>query len=204
MISDAAGNLYGTARSGGASGKGVVYKLAPSGQETVLYSFTGGADGGTPTTGLAIDSAGNLYGTTGEGGDTSGPCAALGCGVVYKLSPAGQQTVLHAFAGSTDGVTPSSSVILDAAGSLYGVTSGGGASDQGLLYKIDAAGDYTVVFSFAGGADGGTPGGNIVRDEAGNIYGAAGGGITTSACYYGCGVLYKVDRSYPASDGVTV
>jgi uncharacterized repeat protein (TIGR03803 family) len=192
VISDSAGNLFGTASSGGAAGRGVVYELEPSGLERVLYSFTGGADGGTPTTGLAMDAAGNFYGTASEGGAFGGRCAQ-GCGVVYKLSPDGHQTVLHAFAGGADGASPSSGVIRDAAGNLYGAAYGGGAFNLGVLYKIDSAGNYTVIYSFAGGADGVGPAGNIVRDEAGSIYGAAGGGVTSGTC--GCGVVYKIDPS---------
>lgn len=86
LVMDAAGNLYGTTSAGGADGNGVVFKLDPSGKETVLYSFGGGADGASPTAGLAMDTAGNLYGTALRGGVV--PCSGLsvGCGVVFKLT----------------------------------------------------------------------------------------------------------------------
>jgi uncharacterized repeat protein (TIGR03803 family) len=80
LTRDAAGNFYGTANHGGTHGNGVVFKLSPSGTETVLHSFTGGADGGPPSAGLVRDPAGNLYGTTANGG-------ASGYGVVFKLTP---------------------------------------------------------------------------------------------------------------------
>ena len=90
------GNLYGTTLIGGAANKGVVYKLDTTGYETVLYSFAGGADGGAPFAAVILDSAGNLYGTTGYGGSAN-------AGVVYRLDTAGHETVLHSFTGGADG-----------------------------------------------------------------------------------------------------
>jgi uncharacterized repeat protein (TIGR03803 family) len=94
VVLDSAGNLYGTTPAGGTANAGVVYKVDTSGQETVLYSFTGGADGGVPSSGVFRDSSGNLYGTTVEGGTASG---AAGGGVVYELDTSGQETVLYSF-----------------------------------------------------------------------------------------------------------
>jgi uncharacterized repeat protein (TIGR03803 family) len=110
---DSTGNLYGTTYNGGAANAGVVYKLAPSGQETVLYSFTGGADGANPYAGVILDSAGNLYGTTMNGGSAK-------AGVVYEVSPSGQETVLYTFTGGNDGASPYAGVVADRAGNLYG------------------------------------------------------------------------------------
>jgi uncharacterized repeat protein (TIGR03803 family) len=104
LIVDPAGNLYGTTQGGGANGAGVVFKVTPAGQETVLYSFSGGADGYQPYAGLVRDAAGNLYGTTLAGGSASG---FAGNGVVFKLDPAGHLTVLHTFSGGADGASPS-------------------------------------------------------------------------------------------------
>src|ERR1700756_5147427 len=87
LIADGNGNLYGTTAKGGASGNGVVFKLAPGGTYTVLYSFTGGSDGRFPQAGLIADRSGNLYGTTQFGG-------ATGNGVVFKITPGGTETVL--------------------------------------------------------------------------------------------------------------
>jgi len=92
LIRDAAGNLYGTTQFGGANDQGVVFKLSPTGTLTLLYSFTGGADGQRPIAGLIQDPAGNLYGTTWEGGAESSACANPTCGVVFKLSPDGTET----------------------------------------------------------------------------------------------------------------
>jgi uncharacterized repeat protein (TIGR03803 family) len=114
--------------------------LDPSGNETTLYDFTGEADGWDPNPGLVMDAAGNLYGTTGAGGDFN--CVVTGCGVVFKLSPSGHETVVHTFHGGTDGDGPAAGVIMDVAGILYGTTSSGGNISDcqgggcGVVFKI--------------------------------------------------------------------
>jgi uncharacterized repeat protein (TIGR03803 family) len=128
VIRDSAGNLYGTTENGGTAGAGVVFKVDTAGRQTVLYSFTGGADGANPYAGVVRDSAGNLYGTTYQGG--------TGHGVVYKLNTAGQETVLYNFTGGDDGGTPFAGVILDSAGSLYGTTSSDGKKGGGVVFKL--------------------------------------------------------------------
>ena len=187
VIRDSAGNLYGTTYAGGAANAGVVYRVNTAGRQTVLYSFTGGADGGQPQTGVIRDSAGNLYGTTYVGG-------ASGYGVVYKVDAAGQETVLYSFTGGADGGWPYAGVIRDSAGNLYGTTSAGGTARAGVVFKLDTAGNETVLYNFTGGTDGGAPIAGVVRDSAGNLYGTAGGGIV-SACQRGCGVVYKLDTA---------
>jgi uncharacterized repeat protein (TIGR03803 family) len=130
LIRDDSGNLYGTTQSGGAFGYGDVFKVDPSRRETELYAFTGGTDGAFPFSGLVRDSAGNLYGTTGGGGNTGSSCpnGSLGCGVVFKLSPSGTETVLYSFTGGTDGALPFYAVLLrDPSGNLYGTTFLGGS-----------------------------------------------------------------------------
>src|SRR3984957_17209410 len=184
------GSLYGV--SGGDVVPGLVFELSPSGQFTVLYAFTGGTDGSLPNGGLILDSAGNLYGTTNEGG--------LGTGVVYKLDPSGQETVLHSFAGGADGGDPFGGVIRDAAGNLYGTTDNygqlaNGNQGEGVVFELDTAGNYTVLYTFTGGADGGAPNG-VVRDQAGNLYGTTTfGGSTGPGCTLACGVVYKLAPS---------
>src|ERR1017187_8717518 len=182
VIRDSAGNLYGTTTSGGALHKGGVYKLDTAGLETVLYSFTGGADGGVPYSGVIRDLAGNLYGTTTAGGTAGG-------GVVYKLDTAGLETVLCAFT-STDGADAFAGVIRDTAGNLYGTSTTRGALNNGFVYKLDAAGHETVLYSFTGGADGGLPYSGVIRDLAGNLYGTTSAGGTA-----GAGVVYKLDTT---------
>jgi uncharacterized repeat protein (TIGR03803 family) len=166
MIADAPGNLYGTTYGGGASGQGTVFKLDPSGTLTVLYSFTGGNDA-SPWAGLIADTAGNLYGTT-EGGD--------GPGEVFQLTPSGTLTVLHSFTGGSDGAYPEAGVIADVAGNLYGTTWGGGAGGQGTLFQLTPSDTLTVLHSFTGGSDGAWPGGDLLVDAAGNLYGTTTGG----------------------------
>ena len=183
LIRDSAGNLYGTTPWCGTAGWGVVYKLDTAGQETVLYSFTGGADGRNPWGGVIRDSAGNLYGTTLYGG-------TAGWGVVYKLDTAGHETVLYSFTGGADGGNPYAGVIRDSAGNLYGTTSAGGTAGWGVVYKLDSAGHETTLYTFAGGADGGQPQAGVIRDSAGNLYGATVNGGPANA-----GVVYKLDTA---------
>ena len=187
VIRDSAGNLYGTTYAGGAANAGVVYKVNTAGHQTVLYSFTGGADGGQTRAGVIRDSAGNLYGTTYGGG-------ASGYGVVYKVDAAGHETVLYTFTGGADGMWLYAGVIRDSAGNLYGTTYGGGAANAGVVFKLDTAGNETVLYNFTGGIDGAGPQAGVIRDSAGNLYGTAGGGIV-SACQRGCGVVYKLDTA---------
>jgi uncharacterized repeat protein (TIGR03803 family) len=191
VVLDSAGNLYGTASSGG-NGTGVVYKLDATGQETVLFSFlTVPAGGSAPGSGVVGDSAGNLYGTTVFGG--IGSCIddlPGGCGVLYKLDSAGHYTVLHRFTGGADGGAPEAGVILDSAGNLYGTTNEGGPANAGVVYKLDAAGNFTVLHTFTGGAGGSGPQAGVIRDSEGNLYGTtAYGGIANA------GVVYKLDTA---------
>jgi uncharacterized repeat protein (TIGR03803 family) len=125
LIADDAGNLYGTAESGGTGQRGTVFKLDKTGKVTALYAFTGGADGSSPYAGLVRDPEGNLYGTTYYGGKID--CfPEQGCGVVFKLDKAGRLTVLHTFQGGADGSFPVGDLVRDKAGNLYGVTMTGG------------------------------------------------------------------------------
>src|SRR5256714_2744511 len=166
LETDSAGNIYGTTVLGGDFGGGTVFQLSrtPNGWvHTVLYSFTGGADGGEPYKGVTIDREGNLYGTAVTGG--SGSCEG-GCGGAYKLTNSGgtwTQTVIHAFTGAEDGSGPGARVTVDRAGSVYGMAPTGGAYGLGKIYKIhpDAGTwDFQVIHTFTGGADGssGSPG----------------------------------------------
>jgi len=124
LVRDAAGNLYGTTQSGGQPncglgfGCGVVFKLDKDGNETVLYSFTGGTDGGQPISGLVLDAAGSVYGTTYRGGDPN--CGlGSGCGTVFKVDASGNETTLYRFGGDTGGANPLGSLIRNAAGYIW-------------------------------------------------------------------------------------
>ncbi len=233
LVSDSAGNLYGTTVAGGNKstkcavytglpGCGVVFKLTPTAQgpwkETVLHTFTGGADGGVPEGGVILDSEGNLYGTTYFGGDSKTeichavPGFAAGCGVVYKLTPTvhgpWQETVLHTFTGAPDGQNPLlAQLIFDSNGNLYGTTqSGGDVSCEpligcGVVFELSPspAGPWTerILYAFGGISDGFNVVGGVTLDSQGNLYGSTHqGGDTSASCYDvengGCGVVFKL------------
>ena len=187
LIRDAKGNLYGTTWDGGASNAGVVFKVSSKGQEIVLYSFTGGADGANPFAGLILDANGNLYGTTWEGG-------AVGKGTVFKLSKTGRETVLYSFTGGADGANPFAGLILDANGNLYGTAWDGGASNAGVVFKVNPKDKTeTVLYNFTGGADGANPSAGLIWDAKGNLYGTTSYGGAFDNCISGCGVVFKID-----------
>lgn len=199
LIQDATGNFYGTTQTGGTTGCGgvgcgTVFKVDPQGNETILYSFTGGNDGANPLFGdLARDSEGNLYGTTSTGG-LQGNCLALGCGTVFKLSPDGVLTVLHSFTGEADGDLSQSGVVFDEAGNLYGTASSGGdlscnpPDGCGVVYKIDRSGNFSVLHHFEG-TDGWNPVQGVML-YGGNLY-----GTTFYGGAYGYGVIYRLSSA---------
>ncbi|HWY20429.1 MAG TPA: choice-of-anchor tandem repeat GloVer-containing protein [Candidatus Acidoferrum sp.] len=185
LVQDSAGNLYGTTAGGGTFHQGIVFRVDTSGNETVLYNFTGGTDGGNPRSGLLLDAAGNLYGITAGGGIFPGQ------GVVFKLDPSGVETVLHPLT-TADGSGSASGLIRDPSGNFYGTTERGGAYDQGVAFKVDTLGNYSVVHSFGKRrvADGSEPFAGLVRDAAGNLY-----GTTFSGGRFGSGTVFKIDAS---------
>jgi uncharacterized repeat protein (TIGR03803 family) len=182
LVLDAAGNLYGPTTWGGTPGHGTVFKVDANGTETVLYSFTRGADGGNPESDLIQDTAGNLYGTAFNGGSSDQ-------GTVFMLDTSGTETVLHTFSGS-DGGNPLAGVTRDAAGDLYGTTVYGGVYGNGTAWKLDANGTETVLYSFSGGTDGGYPDAGVIQDAAGNLYGTTSVGGSMSL-----GTVWKLDAT---------
>jgi len=193
LVSDQKGNLYGTTYLGGAYdgcesglGCGVVFKLTPEGKYKVLYSFCAQnscTDGAYPQAGLVLDQKGNLYGTTSNGGTYNGYCAyGQGCGVAFKLTPKGKETVLYTFCGQTnctDGGDPVAGLIFDKNGSLYGTTKVGGAHGGGIVFKLTPKGKETILYNFCeeqGCADGAAPVAAVVLDQKGNLYGTTAGG----------------------------
>jgi uncharacterized repeat protein (TIGR03803 family) len=200
LVRDAAGNLYGTTGEGGASscqnsdgtGCGTVFKVDMNGSETVLYNFTGGADGWFPNLGLVWDAAGNLYGTTNQGGDLN--CGQTdGCGVVFKLDKSRVETVLHTFTNG-DGAQSQAGVIRDTKGALYGTTGSGGnlgcdpGFGCGVVFKLGKTGKETVLHRFRGKPDGSVPLGGLLRDAQGSLYGTTVGGGA-----FGFGTVFKID-----------
>jgi uncharacterized repeat protein (TIGR03803 family) len=203
---DAHGNLYGTTQYGGQYNNGTVFVVDPAGRETILHSFGGPPDGQNPTSGVIRDTKGKIYGVTPYGGTVNGNCFGRGCGVVFEVSPIGEETVLYRFTGGTDGGLPGSNLVL-AGKTLYGTTGAGGdlacappgssVSGCGEVFELEA-GKETTLYSFQGPPDG-IGGGYIARDRAGNIYGTSGaGGDTDQNCPFGntgCGTVFKVSSS---------
>jgi len=198
LVIDSVGNLYGTSVQGGTFGSGTVFELTPSGSgwtHTVLYNFTGGADGGEPYKGVTLDAHGNPYGTavTGGGGSCEG-----GCGVVYKLTNSGgvwTQSVIHAFTGGNDGSGPGSPVAFDKHGNLYGTTPTGGAKGFGVVYQMkpgaNGSWNLIVLHAFTGGTDGlGGSASRLLVDAAGNLY-----GVNTVGGANGFGNVYEITPS---------
>jgi uncharacterized repeat protein (TIGR03803 family) len=148
LTADAAGNLYGPAIIGGSTlsgcgglGCGVIFELqAPTWTEKILYSFTGGSDGGGPATNLIFDGSGNLYSTGAFGGTSGTLCGSSGCGVVFELKPNGgggwSESTLHDFGLGSDGDLPYGGVTFGADGNLYGTTYQGGTNNLGIVYKL--------------------------------------------------------------------
>src|SRR5437763_9165981 len=151
---------------------------------TVKHSFQGPPDGANAFAGLILDRAGNLYGTTESGGGTNNG------GTIFQISPAGTETVLYRFAGGNDGEHPGANLLLDSSGNLYGTTQGGGQFSAGTVFKYSVSGQETVLYTFTGGADGGTPKCHLVRDGQGNLYGTAqSGGVS------GMGAVFRLAPS---------
>jgi uncharacterized repeat protein (TIGR03803 family) len=203
---DSAGNLYGTTGSGGGTGCGgagcgTIYKLTPSGSETILYSFTGSTDGREPGASPVLDASGNLYGTAFTGGVSCIQSEVEGCGTVWKLDTSGDLTVLYTFTGGTDGANPETGLVMDSSGNLYGDALNGGDLSCaapygcGVVFEINSSGNFTVLHAFAGSpADGEAPDAALLRDSAGNLYGTTPYGGDQS-CEDGCGVAFKLDTS---------
>jgi uncharacterized repeat protein (TIGR03803 family) len=173
---DAHGNLVGTTVAGGSGGPcnsdgcGVVFQLTPS-VENILHSFTAGRDGFGPGGGVVFDSAGNMFGSTPDGGVHSQ-------GTVYEVSQAGRkwrERVIHAFTGGRDGGVGSLGLLLLDAGSLYGVTEIGGAHSAGTVFKLSPTSQkqwkLTTLYAFKGTPDAGSPYGGLVKDASGHFYG---------------------------------
>jgi len=197
VILDAAGNVYGTTEMGGnprcGGGCGTVYELQPTSggwKEHILHDFGAIGDGAVPGVGaLILDSAGNLYGTTGGGG-------ATGYGTVFKLTPQPdghwKETILHNFTGGAQGVQPAAGVVMDKASNFYGTTTAGGDPNCGcgVVYKFSPGSNrkwiYTVLHRFTG-YDGAGPNANLILDSKGNLY-----GTTTTGGAGGYGVAFEL------------
>ena len=205
LTMDAAGNLYGVVSTGGNrsakycdSGCGLVFELSPGTggwTYTELFAFHG-VDGGNPGGALTLDSAGNLYGTTSQGG-------TFNWGTAYKLTPTTggwQYKVIHFFANGTDGKRPNSALTMDADGNLYGVADGG-LNNDGVVFKLTPSGaayHFQYIHTFTGGAKGSNPTGPLLLDAAGDLFGTTvGGGSPKTVCIIsgGCGIAYELQKT---------
>jgi len=184
LAMDASGNLYGMTQFGGTSDWGTLYQLARDGTFTLLHSFTGNTDGRYPAAGLTVDKAGNFYGTT-QGGGGSNNCT-YGCGTVFKATPGGTVTILHAFTGGADGANPLSTPLLLKSGKLYGTTNDG---SKGTVFKLKPDGTEFVLHTFGGAGDGFEPEAGVTKDRAGNLYGTTNLGGTS-----GLGAVYTLKK----------
>lgn len=184
---DARGDLYGTASLGGAFGYGAVYKLSRSGstwKETVLYNFQNGDDGANPVGGVILDKAGNIFGTTFDGGINGG-------GTVWEMSPSASGwtfNTIYSFVGIYGG--PYNKLTFDTNGALYGFTNADGANGMGSIFKLTPGSNgwaYTDLHDFAGGTDGLLPYGSVAVDTNGNVFGTAAVGGT-----YNQGLVFEI------------
>ena len=206
LVMDAAGNLYGTTWLGGANlcdgaGCGTVFKLSPTGggnwSEQVIHNFiNNGVDGNQPWAGsLIFDSSGNLYGTTTLGGTYLCEGGSVGCGTVYEMTPTAggnwTEQVIYSFnGGGPGGEDPTSAVLFDAAGNLYGTTYFGGLLEGGTAFKLtlrDGRWTEQVLHPFGASGDGVTPASGLIFDRAGNLY-----GTTMEGGLYDGGTAYEI------------
>jgi uncharacterized repeat protein (TIGR03803 family) len=196
---DSSGNFYGTTMEGGRAscnegyGCGTVFKLAANGTEKVLYDFVSGSDGYFPS-GVVLDGAGNLYGTTPNGG-------VNGAGNVFEVLPDGTFKLLYSFcsqANCIDGANPQAGLIMDNSGHLYGTANDGGAYGYGTVFEFASTGSETVLHNFCSKGDcrdGALPAAGLIVDNSGNLYGTTEFGVGRD-CYANqadqCGTVFKL------------
>jgi uncharacterized repeat protein (TIGR03803 family) len=209
LVQDARGNFYGTTYSGGTSNQGTVYKIDSLGNVSILYSFSqatsvsfssgtaynvSGSGGYYPNSRLLLGSDGNLYGTT--------AASSCGYGAIYKISPHGQETVLHYFGDGTvsnDGkelppgnaptATGENELIEGSDGNIYGTTSAGGSAGEGVFFKMTTGGQITILHSFGDGSvinDGTVPVAGVTQGADGYFY-----GTTSAGGVAGLGTVFK-------------
>jgi uncharacterized repeat protein (TIGR03803 family) len=192
IVRDSEGNIYGTTMSGGQFGQGVLYRVSPSGIETVLHDFGSTSTDGQVPYGLVADAAGNLYGTTQVGGSHIPPFQTVGGGTLFKMTPAGVYSTLYNFAATrADAEYPLAGPTLDSKGNTYGTTAYGGAYGNGTVYKIGPNGHETILHSFNNnGVDGYIPSTEVAFDKNGNLWGTC-----TYGGHRGYGIIFEVSAS---------
>ncbi len=181
LIQGSDGNLYGMTAFGGLYGAGTVFRMTPAGVESVLWSFGNSNDGAVPWGNLVEGSDGNFYGVTSE---SNGPNFD---GTVFKITPAGVETILWTFGNGNDGQTPYGGLIEASDGSFYGMTNNGGVMGKGTIFSITPAGAETVIWSFGVNGDGALPSGSLTLGSDGDFY-----GMTLAGGAFGAGTIFKV------------
>lgn len=178
---DSSGDIYGTAWAGGLYNYGTVFEIDSTGQEKILHHFSGASDGANPIGGVTLDQVGNLYGTASGAG-------ASHIGIVFTVNTAGRESVLYTFTGGVDGAYPTSHLLVDSAGNLFGMASEGVAG-YGSGFEI-SGGTFTLLYYFTGTPDGGYPIGGLIMDSSGNLY-----GTTSSAGPNGWGSVFELQNA---------
>jgi uncharacterized repeat protein (TIGR03803 family) len=229
LVQGADGNFYGTTAYGGSglcangfgvTGCGTVFKLTPSGKQTVLYNFSydsttkTAVNGAYPFGGLVQGRDGNFYGTTTGGGNAGAVCNGnLGCGVIFKITPAGKFTLLHTFNGAlakiSEGGVPVGRLLL-ANGTFYGTTYSGGLvqnfANQGTIFAVSPSGGFTTLYMFDnihGTTDGVNPYAGLIQGKDGSFYGTTQFGGTSNAgtVFKFAGSKTTVLHSFPEQTG---
>jgi uncharacterized repeat protein (TIGR03803 family) len=183
LVHDLEGDLFGVTVDGGADEDGTIFELSGTGSDKILHSFTGTPDGRFPHGDLAFDDAGNLYGTTLNGGADSR-------GMIFKVTAAGLESALYSFLGAPDGQSPIAGVFRDSQGNLYGTTQFGGKFGFGSVYVLSGTGQETVLYSFGGPPDGEGPIAGLVEDSQGNLYGTTVEGGSSNS-----GIVFELSPS---------
>ena len=215
LAADSSGNLFGAVASGSGDGCcGQVFEISPASgggwTQTTIYTFLGGSDGNGPS-GLIVDAAGNVYGTTSDGGSTG--CGLIGCGTVFELSQGSggvwTETQIHVFTDTEpqNGLYAGLPLVMDGRGNLYGMTGGGGVGTScngggcGVACKLSRTSgggwNETVLYNFPGGAKGIAPTGPLTLDAQGNLFGVmqGGGRVSTNCSASGCGLVFELAKS---------
>ena len=206
LVLDPQGNVYGTTRNGGARQFGVVFEVTSGGTESVLHSL-GPYSGAYPEGSLVRDAKGDLYGTS-EGGSYYGLLDSKFFGAVFRVRDDQDLGLIYRFTDKNvaSGAVPTSGLVMDALGNLYGTTEYGGSGycsgyGCGTIFKVTREGTQTVLYNFGGGMDGEDPNGGLLLDNAGTLYGTTdfGGGAGTGC--RGGGLLRNGIQTRPGWDG---
>jgi uncharacterized repeat protein (TIGR03803 family) len=184
VILDGKGNIYGTTSAGGTHYVGTVFKLKSDGTEKILHNFAGLTnDGALPEADLIADTAGNLYGTTVNGGPGD-------FGTVFAIGPTGKEKIIHFFQGVSDCAYPHAGLTSDGKGNFYGVAANGGHDGAGCVFHLTRSGDMNVIYTFTSGNDGGAVWGGVILDSKGDLY-----GTTAAGGFYNYGTAFKLTPS---------